>query len=66
MPGPSAGRQHAPRAALTRAEALIPQIQAELWPEATHAISGQFANEVNARILRFIEDLDQDPRTEPK
>jgi hypothetical protein len=44
--------------ALARARALVPGVQAELWPTATHSISGQFANEVNARILSFIERLD--------
>jgi len=51
-----AGRSvmHDPVAALRRAEALIPGVQAELWPQATHSIAGQCADEVNARILRFL------------
>lgn len=51
-----AGRSvmHDPAAALRRAEALIPGVQAELWPAATHSIAGQCAGEVNARILRFV------------
>jgi pimeloyl-ACP methyl ester carboxylesterase len=50
-----AGRSviHDPRAAYTRS-ALIPTVQAELWPTATHAISGQCATEVNERVIRFI------------
>lgn len=50
-----AGRSviHDPRAAYTRS-ALIPTVQAELWPTATHAISGQCAAEVNERVIRFI------------
>jgi pimeloyl-ACP methyl ester carboxylesterase len=56
-----AGRSvmHDPQRAFDRAQALIPNVQAELWPEATHSISGQFADRVNARVLRFIEDADQ-------
>jgi pimeloyl-ACP methyl ester carboxylesterase len=55
-----AGRSviHDPRRALARPRALIPGVQADLWPTATHSISGQFADEVNARILSFIERLD--------
>lgn len=44
---------HDARRALRRARALIPRVTAELWPAATHALSGQFPAEVNARILRF-------------
>jgi hypothetical protein len=50
---------HDPECALARAQALIPNVQAELWPEATHSISGQFADNVNARVLRFIEHVDR-------
>jgi pimeloyl-ACP methyl ester carboxylesterase len=52
-----AGRSvmHDSRRALERARTLISGVQAELWPLATHAISGQCADEVNTRILRFIE-----------
>ncbi|GAA0379904.1 hypothetical protein Acor_01380 [Acrocarpospora corrugata] len=46
---------HNPRRAFDRARALIPNVQAELWPHATHSIAGQCATEVNARILRFLE-----------
>jgi pimeloyl-ACP methyl ester carboxylesterase len=52
---------HDPQHAVHRAQALIPDVRAELWPEATHAISGQCANEVNARILRFLQDVDRHP-----
>jgi pimeloyl-ACP methyl ester carboxylesterase len=56
-----AGRSvmHDPQRAVDRAEALIPNAQVELWPEATHSISGQFADKVNARVLRFIEHVDR-------
>ncbi|GLY92449.1 alpha/beta fold hydrolase [Actinoallomurus iriomotensis] len=57
-----AGRSvmHDPRRAFRRAQDLIPGVRAELWPEATHAVSGQCADRVNARILGFIEHLGQD------
>ncbi|MFI9380592.1 alpha/beta fold hydrolase [Kutzneria sp. NPDC052558] len=53
-----AGRSviHRPEAAHARASALIPHVQAELWPTATHGISGTHAEEVNAAVLRFIAD----------
>jgi pimeloyl-ACP methyl ester carboxylesterase len=56
-----AGRSvmHGPQRAFERARALIPNVQAELWPEATHSISGQFADRVNTRVRRFIEQVDQ-------
>jgi pimeloyl-ACP methyl ester carboxylesterase len=59
-----AGRSvmHDPQRAFDRAQALIPNVQAELWPEATHSISGQFADRVSARVLRFIEHIDQQQR----
>ncbi|MEV4002402.1 alpha/beta hydrolase [Actinomadura sp. NPDC049753] len=55
-----AGRSviHDPTTAHERARQLIPHVQAELWPEATHAISGQCADRVNERILRFAAEAD--------
>jgi pimeloyl-ACP methyl ester carboxylesterase len=55
-----AGRSvmHDPRRASARAQALMPNVQVELWPEATHSISGQLADKVNARVLRFVEQVD--------
>ncbi|ONI85965.1 alpha/beta hydrolase [Actinosynnema sp. ALI-1.44] len=51
-----AGRSviHHPAAAHARAQRLIPGIQAELWPDATHSISAESPDEVNERVLRFI------------
>jgi len=59
-----AGRSvmHDPQRAFDRAQALIANVQAELWSEATHSISGQFAERVNARVLHFVEQVDQHPR----
>ncbi|GAA4621099.1 alpha/beta hydrolase [Actinoallomurus vinaceus] len=55
-----AGRSviHHPRTACERARRLIPDVRAELWPEATHAISGQCAAQVNDRVLRFTDEID--------
>jgi pimeloyl-ACP methyl ester carboxylesterase len=54
-----AGRSviHRAAAAHARARALIANVQAELWPDATHAITGESADEVNARVLRFVEEV---------
>jgi pimeloyl-ACP methyl ester carboxylesterase len=51
-----AGRSviHNPVAAHARAQRLVPGIQAELWPDATHSISAETPVEVNERVLRFI------------
>jgi pimeloyl-ACP methyl ester carboxylesterase len=56
---------HDPRAAHTRS-ALIPHVQAELWPAATHALSGELAAEVNERVLRFIASSQAQPRHWPR
>nr|WP_042195535.1 alpha/beta hydrolase [Kibdelosporangium sp. MJ126-NF4]CEL22073.1 carboxylesterase [Kibdelosporangium sp. MJ126-NF4]CTQ92854.1 carboxylesterase [Kibdelosporangium sp. MJ126-NF4] len=51
-----AGRSviHDAVAAQARAQRLVPGIQAELWPDATHSISAESPVEVNERVLRFI------------
>lgn len=51
-----AGRSvvHDPRRALARAETLLPHGEAELWPGATHAIAGRYADEISERVLRFL------------
>jgi hypothetical protein len=36
---------------------LVPRGEAEVWAEATHAISGEAPDRVNARILRFVDQL---------
>jgi pimeloyl-ACP methyl ester carboxylesterase len=52
-------RIHHPRKAYERARALLPDGQVELWPAASHAISGEFAADVNQRVLRFVDSVDQ-------
>ena len=55
-----AGRSkiHDSRKAFDRATTLLPDGQAELWVEATHAISGEFAAEVTTRVLGFVGRVD--------
>jgi pimeloyl-ACP methyl ester carboxylesterase len=56
-----AGRSeiHHPRKAYERAGSLLPDVQAELWPGATHAITGEFAAEVNNRVLEFVGAVEE-------
>jgi pimeloyl-ACP methyl ester carboxylesterase len=53
-----AGRSaiHNPQLAVQRARTLIPKAEVELWQDASHAISGEYAEQVNARILSFIDN----------
>ncbi|MFE5570552.1 alpha/beta fold hydrolase [Amycolatopsis japonica] len=55
-----AGRSviHDPDRAAARARELLPRGQVELWPSATHAIAGESAAEVNARVLKFLADCE--------
>ncbi|WP_405056245.1 alpha/beta hydrolase [Kribbella sp. NBC_01505] len=46
---------HNPLEATRRAQTLIPNNQTELWPEATHALSGEFPAQLNARLLKFAD-----------
>ncbi|OLT14697.1 hypothetical protein BJF78_17675 [Pseudonocardia sp. CNS-139] len=52
-------RIHHPRKAYERARALLPDAQVELWPHASHAISGECAAQVNERILGFTDAVDR-------
>ncbi|GAB3003240.1 hypothetical protein GCM10023080_081200 [Streptomyces pseudoechinosporeus] len=56
-----AGRSvmHNPKRAVARARDLIPDVRAELWPSATHAIAGESADDVNARVLNFLDEIEQ-------
>lgn len=49
---------HDGRRAAERAERLLPDACVELWPSATHAIAGEFASEVNQRVLQFLAEVD--------
>jgi len=50
-------RIHHPQRALERTR-LLPDVRAELWADASHAISGECASVVNARVLGFLESVE--------
>jgi hypothetical protein len=57
-------RTHRPRQAYDRARSLLPDVEAELWPEGSHALNGQCAEQLNTRVLEFITDVEhRDPST---
>ncbi|MFC4950234.1 alpha/beta fold hydrolase [Pseudonocardia sp. GCM10023141] len=43
-----------------RATHLLTDVRAEVWPQASHAISGDCADAVNARILEFVSTVEHD------
>ncbi|MFE7313955.1 alpha/beta fold hydrolase [Streptomyces sp. NPDC057555] len=49
---------HDARRAAARARDKLADVRAELWPSATHAIAGEAAAEVNARVLGFLAEVD--------
>ncbi|RSN61134.1 alpha/beta hydrolase [Amycolatopsis sp. WAC 04182] len=57
-----AGRSviHHPERAAARAREFLSRGQVELWPSATHAIAGESAPEVNARVLKFLAECEPD------
>ncbi|WP_036619813.1 alpha/beta fold hydrolase [Paenibacillus alvei] len=48
---------HDSEKAVRQASSYAPHIQIECWPNASHAINGEFPNEVNDRILAFVNQL---------
>ncbi|WP_067171462.1 alpha/beta fold hydrolase [Microtetraspora niveoalba] len=63
-----AGRSiiHDPDKAARRARRLLAHGVVELWPDASHAINGEFPDRVNARVLAFIDQVDAaDERAAP-
>lgn len=56
-----AGRSiiHDPRKATLRARRLLARGVVELWPDASHAINGEFPERVNARVLAFVDEIDR-------
>ncbi|GAA3091144.1 alpha/beta fold hydrolase [Streptosporangium carneum] len=60
-----AGRSiiHDPRKATLRARRLLARGVVELWPDASHAINGEFPERVNARVLAFVDEIDRTGRT---
>jgi len=55
-----AGRSviHDAQRAATRARNLLPHGQIEMWPDASHAINGEFPDEIAQRAGRFWDGLD--------
>lgn len=43
--------------ALAYAKSLSNSIEAEIWPAASHAINGEFPNEINERISTFLSGI---------
>ena len=44
--------------AAARARNLLPRGQVELWPDASHAINGEYPNEIAERAGSFWDDVD--------
>ncbi|HTM84675.1 MAG TPA: alpha/beta hydrolase [Mycobacterium sp.] len=47
-----------PERAAARARELLPQGQVELWPDASHAINGEYPDEIAERAGQFWDSLD--------
>ncbi|KID30479.1 putative hydrolase or acyltransferase of alpha/beta superfamily [Prauserella sp. Am3] len=47
--------------AADRARRLLPHARVEVWPSATHAIAGEFPDDVSTRIRTFLDDLEAAP-----
>jgi pimeloyl-ACP methyl ester carboxylesterase len=45
--------------AAARARNLLPRGQVELWPDASHAINGEYPNEIADRAGRFWDEVDR-------
>ncbi|MXQ53787.1 alpha/beta fold hydrolase [Shimazuella alba] len=47
---------HNSEKAVKRGKKLVRNIQIEVWPDASHAINGEFPDEVNEKIISFIQN----------
>ncbi|WP_158167813.1 alpha/beta fold hydrolase [Mycolicibacterium smegmatis] len=47
-----------PQRAVARARALLPRGQVELWPDASHAINGEYPDEIAERARRMWDQVD--------
>ncbi|GAB0102160.1 alpha/beta hydrolase [Nocardia sp. JMUB6875] len=58
-----AGRSivHNAKKMAARARKLVPGGQFEVWPEASHAINGEFPDEIAARVAKFLGEVDPGP-----
>jgi pimeloyl-ACP methyl ester carboxylesterase len=56
-----AGRSviHHPARAAARARRLLTTGEVELWPDASHAVSGEFPERIAERSHRFFGDVDR-------
>jgi pimeloyl-ACP methyl ester carboxylesterase len=46
---------HDAEKAVIKGKAMVKNIEIESWPHASHAISGEYPDEINARVLEFVE-----------
>ncbi len=55
-----AGRSiiHNPAKAEARARRLLPRAQVELWPEASHALNGEFPERLAERVRSFLDEVE--------
>jgi pimeloyl-ACP methyl ester carboxylesterase len=47
-----------PARAAARARRLLPRGQVEVWPDASHAINGEYPHEIAQRAHRFWDEVD--------
>lgn len=53
---------HHSEKAVEKGENYVKGIEIEIWPNASHAINGEYPDEINERILRFVERNSNDNR----
>lgn len=51
---------HNSEKAVEKGKKFVKNITIESWPNASHAINGEFPNEINERILDFVEQNSDD------
>lgn len=51
---------HNSEKAVENGQRYVKNIEIENWPNASHAINGEFSSEVNARILEFVDKNSDD------
>lgn len=49
-----------PQRAVARARELLPRGQVELWPDASHAMNGEYPDEIAERACRMWDDTDSE------
>ena len=58
MPRRNVGHCKSQRAQASRPRNLLPRAQVELWPDASHALNGEYPNEIADRAARFWDEVD--------